>query len=603
MKKALTRMWDHFKLNTKFTVVVMAFMVIPLGIIAGVLFYNMEQSTISESVSYMEYKRELYKDQIQTDVDSINMSTRYFSYDEELLSFLKQTKQGHVFTTEELLAFYEGDIADLERLVNNNPLMYAVRVYSTEDTVQEMMPILYTASRMDRLEWGRGAITGWHFGYHDTLFSSLITSQENALISLVSEIRDYEAGTIGYVEAAVMMKTMFPELYGDEAHEWSCFVDASGQRYLGSNYPENAMAIMDGIPTEFLHSEEEVSVYRRIAGRKLVITSLPISLLAGNLISVMDITDNVNDVYRQRNVFVSVVLVLVILTGLGINWIVKRMLRQCYSILRSIRKVQEGNLSERIEKTSNDEMGELGTQLNTMLNRIQELMDENIRREVLVKNAQIRSLQNQINAHFIYNVLESVKMLAEIDEEYVISDSITSLGKMLRYSMKWVSGTVTLGQELEYIKSYLALMNLRNDYEAIFSIKIPGKLLNQVIPKMSLQPLVENAYLHGIEPEAKDATIYIKASEEDRDFVIEVQDAGRGMDSATLQKVRESLLDQNPEQSREEEGRSRGGGGIGLKNVNDRIHMAFGMEYGLEVYSEEGLYTKVIMRLPRKDGV
>ncbi len=602
MKKALTRIWDHFKLNTKFTVVVMAFMVIPLGIIAGVLFYNMEQATISESVSYMEYKRELYKDQIQTDVDSINMSTRYFSYDEELLSFLKQTKQGHVFTTEELLAFYEGDIADLERLVNNNPLMYAVRVYSSEDTVQEMMPILYTASRMDKLEWAEGEIIGWHIGYYDTLFSSLITSQENALISLVSEIRDYEAGTIGYVEAAVMMKTMFPELYGDEEKEWSFFTDQQGEQYLGSNHPENARLIMDGLSLEFLHSDEEMSEYRKIGGRKLVITSLPVSLLRGNLISVMDITDNVNDVYRQRNIFVAVVLVLVILTGLGINWIVKRMLRQFYSILRSIRKVQEGNLSERIEKTSNDEMGELGTQLNTMLNRIQELMDENIRREVLVKNAQIRSLQNQINAHFIYNVLESIKMLAEIDEEYVISDSITSLGKMLRYSMKWVSGTVTLGQELEYIKSYLALMNLRNDYEAIFSIKIPEKLMYQVIPKMSLQPLVENAYLHGIEPEAKDATIYIKASEEQKDFVIEVQDAGRGMDAATLQKVRDSLSDPGPDQTREEAA-PRKGGGIGLKNVNDRIHMAFGMEYGLEVYSEQGLYTKVVMRLPRKDGV
>ncbi len=601
MKGFITRIWDRFQLNTKFTVVVIAFMVIPLGIIAGVLFYNMEQNTISESISYMEYKRELYKDQIQTDIDSINMSTRYFSSDEELLGFLKQCKQGHVFTTRELLDFYEGDIADLERLVNNNPLLYAVRVYSTEKDVQEMMPILYSASRMEKLEWGSEDPSGWHYGYYDTLFSSLITSQENALVSMVTQIRDYESGTLGYVEAAVMMKTMFPELFGDSPDEWSFFTNRNGDRHFGSNYPEYADTLIGNLPQQLLHATEEVQEYRIIGGRKLVITSLPISALEGNLISVMDITGDVGDVYRQRNLFVGIVLVLVILTGIGINFIVKRMLKQFYIILRSIRKVQEGDLSQRIEHNSNDEMGELGMQLNTMLNRIQELMDENIKREVLVKNAQIRSLQNQINAHFIYNVLESVKMLAEIDEEYVISDSITSLGKMLRYSMKWVSGTVTLDQELEYIKSYLALMNLRNDYEAIFSIRIPEELIHQLIPKMSLQPLVENAYLHGIEPEAKDATIYIKASAEGEDFVIEVQDAGRGMNPEKLGEIRNRLVSRKADP--QDDADNKKGSGIGLRNVNDRIHMAFGSAYGLEVYSEEGLYTKVIMRLPRKDGV
>lgn len=87
--------------------------------------------------------------------------------------------------------------------------------------------------------------------------------------------------------------------------------------------------------------------------------------------------------------------------------------------------MQEGNLDERIEHCSNDEAGELGVQLNKMLDRIQKLMTDNINREVLVKNSEIRALQNQINAHFIYNVLESIKMMAEIDEEYEISDAIT----------------------------------------------------------------------------------------------------------------------------------------------------------------------------------
>ncbi|MCD7819940.1 MAG: histidine kinase, partial [Lachnospiraceae bacterium] len=100
-----------------------------------------------------------------------------------------------------------------------------------------------------------------------------------------------------------------------------------------------------------------------------------------------------------------------------------------------------------------------------MLDHINELMEDNIHREVLAKNAEIRSLQNQINAHFIYNVLESIKMMAEIEEKYEISDAVTRLGRLLRYNMYWKSGTMTVREEIEYIRNYIALMNLRFDYE------------------------------------------------------------------------------------------------------------------------------------------
>ena len=98
--------------------------------------------------------------------------------------------------------------------------------------------------------------------------------------------------------------------------------------------------------------------------------------------------------------------------------------------------MQKGNLEIRVPHCGNDEIGELGLQINKMLSHITQLMDDNIKREILVKDSEIRALQNQINAHFIYNVLESIKMMAEIDEKYDISDAVTALGKLLRYSMK-----------------------------------------------------------------------------------------------------------------------------------------------------------------------
>lgn len=132
-------------------------------------------------------------------------------------------------------------------------------------------------------------------------------------------------------------------------------------------------------------------------------------------------------------------------------------------------------------------------------------------------------------------------MMAEIHEEYEISDALTSLGKLLRYSMRWESGKVTVFQEIDYVQNYLSLINLRFDYEIYLSLNIPEEVYKQQIPKMSLQPIVENAINHGIEELAEDTSIYIKGWIENGDCIIEVSDTGKGMDEVQLEKLKKKL--------------------------------------------------------------
>lgn len=245
----------------------------------------------------------------------------------------------------------------------------------------------------------------------------------------------------------------------------------------------------------------------------------------------------------------------------------------------------------RVEHTGSDEMGELGANINLMLDTIKRLMEENIDRELLMKNSEIRALQNQINAHFIYNVLESIKMMAEIDEEFAISDAITSLGKLLRYGMKWSTKNVTVEQEIDYIKNYLDLINLRFDYRINLALTIPDNIYNQQIPKMSLQPIIENAIYHGIEELAEDSSIYIKAIIEGKDYTIEITDSGRGMTEVEVKELQKKI-------SGEIDVGGGSGNGIGLKNVQDRIQIAFGPNYGISVASKLNCYTKVMIKLP-----
>ena len=582
------------KLNKKFTLVISFLVILPISVMAGILFYNMEENVIRENRNYMQYTMERNKDNLWENIGSVTMTTQFFLKDTPLLQMLVQAARQERPDTGELMEFYHSDVASLERLVNNNTLLYGVRVYAVNDSVQEMMPILYSRSRMERMEWaGEEDYTGWHFDYRDRLFDN---RDGKRIASLVTEIEDYENGRIGVIETAVTMENLLPPLYEDIRDEWSCFVSEEGNLYFGDNGQENSEEFVRLKMEEGFGKDGIYTVYTRQGGEHLIVSYLYIREMRGTLLSVKNITENVRYVYRMRNSFVAAMLVLAVGLAFFVNFIVTRLLGQFYDILKSIRVIQKGDLGIRVQNCGNDEMGELGTQINKMLDRIGRLMKENIDREVLAKNSQIRALQNQINAHFIYNVLESVKMMAEIDEEYAISDAVTSLGILLRYSMKWVSGNVTVGEEIEYVRNYLLLMNLRFDYEIYLSLNIPEEVFRQEIPKMSLQPIVENAIYHGIEELAEDTNIYIKGILKDGDCILEISDAGKGMDADTLERLKRKIAG----------GIETGGGtgdGIGLKNVQDRIRMSFGEKYGIDIASKAGCYTKVTLRLPvRQSG-
>ena len=589
MKTDWMKKLNGLKLNGKFTLVIVFLVILPISVMAGVLFYNMEKNVISENRNNMQYTMERSQDTLLENIDSVNMTTQFFLNDEPLLQMLRQTARQEQIETEELVTFYHSDIAALERLVYNNTLLYGVRVYAVNDSVQEMMPILYSHSRMNKMDWAAEPdYTGWHYNYPDRLFDN---REGTKIASLVTNVEDYEAGWIGVIETTVAIEDIFPSLYETIEDEWSCFISEEGNLYFGDNEQESSAEFVraemeKGFEKDGIHTE-----YIKQNGKHLVVSYSYIREMQGILLSVKDITENVRYVYRMRNSFVVIMLVLIVGLAFLIHWIVMRLLRHFYDILKSIRAIQKGNLSVRIENHGNDEMGELGEQINKMLDRIEQLMKENIDREILTKNAEIRALQNQINAHFIYNVLESIKMMAEIDEEYAISDAITSLGNLLRYSMKWVSNDVLVEEELAYIKNYLALINLRFDYEIYLSLNLPEDILKQRIPKMSLQPIVENAIYHGIEELAEDTNIYIKGVARGDDCIIEITDAGKGMSEEQVERLKRKRAGEI-----ETDGGS--GNGIGLKNVQDRIRMSFGEKYGIGIDSRPGCYTKVTVCVP-----
>jgi two-component system sensor histidine kinase YesM len=270
-----------------------------------------------------------------------------------------------------------------------------------------------------------------------------------------------------------------------------------------------------------------------------------------------------------------------------IKYATTRLMSGVYSVMNGMKKVKEGVLNTTVPVDGEDEVGESQQIFNGMTEKLCQQVEQIRTEQQLIADTEMKAMQNQINAHFLYNVLETIRMQAVIANEEDIAESITELGKMMRYCLRWRVHVVTVEQEIEYIRSYVYILNIRNDYVISLQTEIPDEFKMIEIPKMIMQPLIENAFTHSIEPEGKNAVIkvYTIFSDDRRMLYLCVQDFGCGMKKEQLDKLTTYLADDSYERDTK--------GSIGLKNIQQRLNIFYGPEYRIMIKSEEGEGTLV----------
>lgn len=254
-----------------------------------------------------------------------------------------------------------------------------------------------------------------------------------------------------------------------------------------------------------------------------------------------------------------------------------------------MKQVQAGNMKVRLNVKYADEVGLLGKHFNQMLGRIDELIGEVADSRLRKKEAEMRALQSQINPHFIYNTLETIRMMAELNDDDRVSAMTYNLGQMLRYSLTKGVEVGTVASELEHLEHYLYLQNMRFGDKFTLNLDVPEELMRLPMLKLVLQPVVENAIYHGLEKRDGPGEIGISAYNLGGDTYFVLTDNGVGMSRETVDKINyrfdKLIYDKDSK------------GGIGLQNVNERIKLHYGSEYGLQVESRLGQGTTVIMKL------
>lgn len=241
-----------------------------------------------------------------------------------------------------------------------------------------------------------------------------------------------------------------------------------------------------------------------------------------------------------------------------------------------------------------DEIGTLYNEYNAMVESLNAAVKQDYQDKLVLLDAQMKSLEARINSHFLFNTLEAINSIAELEDNETIATMSLALGNMFRYTLKTQSELVTVQDELGHVNDYVTIQRIRFDNRFHLELDIPSEYLNNKVLKLILQPLVENALYHGLNYCTTGDTITIRAYADNSSLLIDVHDNGQGMDIETLTKLQSSLSE---EASFTELGH-RNKQSIGLKNIHSRIELYYGKGYGLTVTSSQGEWTNVQIRLP-----
>ena len=253
----------------------------------------------------------------------------------------------------------------------------------------------------------------------------------------------------------------------------------------------------------------------------------------------------------------------------------------------SVREIESGNLDVEILPSGSYEVEHLGKSIKNMLGRIKVLMSDLVAEHNAKRKSEFDTLQSQINPHFLYNTLDIIVWMIENENSDKAVNIVTALAKFFRISLSKGKNIITVKDEVEHVRNYLMIQNMRFKNRFEYSIEVDKKVLSYSSLKLMLQPLVENAIYHGMEFMDGDGEIDVKVFKEDDSLYFTITDNGLGMSEDMV----ETLLSKDFVPSKK-------GSGIGVKNVNERIKLYFGSEYGLKVESEPDEGTKITIHLP-----
>ncbi len=574
-------------------------LIIPFGI-ASYHVYTMSVNQVYDQTSKMMDQSLLQaRESILRNVKIAESIAKTISYDKKFNEFLSSDFKA---TGQDLIDFNNSIMPFLKTISSLNPSFYSIWVYSVNETIPSSWEFSYGIEDITKYIPGKkeleaekrfywwNKVHGNYLENHHRFLSGQKESEINVFSFNYKIYSHYGRKLVGIVQIQIKVSDMLKPLEAiwDEKLTGKFFVaDDEGTIVSGSDRQSVNRNLKEIYHEPDILEKCKKQTMAKIDGIDCIIGSIRLEELGYNIVSVLQVSSVSDKTSRMRTIFF-----IIILSAFAVLFIIvfiagRKLLKRVKILLKAMNEIKKENFDITVNPGPLDEFGRLIENFNAMIKRIKSLITNIYEARIKEKEAEYKALEAQINPHFLYNTLASISCLAKSHSDPEVSGMILTLARFYRSTLNSGNLLVPVKGEIEHLSSYITLQKIR--FKDVFDTvyEIDENIYHYTIIKMILQPLVENALSHGIEPKMSHGTIIIKAKIEGGLLLFEIVDDGVGMTREKADAILQNGLE-----------RRESSGGYGLKNVNDRLKIFYGDGFGISIFSKIGIGTSISVRIP-----
>lgn len=446
---------------------------------------------------------------------------------------------------------------------------------------------------LEDVEWYRQALAGEGSILTSSHVQHVISNNYKWVVTLSKGIRNPETGKNGGVFFIDLNYKLLKDLCENNSlatNSYVFIVDESGKII----YHPRQQLLYNGLTEEKIDEvlncgEEGYFITEEKGKDEGKLYTISVSDKTGwRVVGVADISELTKNKQETESIYVLITVVLLCIAMLLASYFATAITRPIKELKDSMKEVEKGNFENTdVVIRSDSEIDSLGNSFNLMMARIRQLMEQNIHEQEEKRKSELKALRSQINPHFLYNTLDSIIWMAEGGKNREVVQMTSALARLLRQSISSDNERITLEKEVNYAGSYLTIQKMRYKDKLEYEIEVEEDIKKEKVINLILQPLVENAIYHGIKYKGTKGLIRIVGYGEGEKIILKVIDNGIGMDEAALKGIFDK--------SRDREGNN----GVGVHNVQTRIALYYGADYGLHFESSLGEGTTVTITIPR----
>ncbi|WP_164515077.1 cache domain-containing sensor histidine kinase [Paenibacillus lentus] len=590
--RTMFQWFGRLQIMHKIILIFLPLIFIPLFISGYLSSYNFSQSTIQNMEQSALDESKLIVSQLDSIISNAENSANFIATDinriivsspeqRDSIQELRFRRQIQSKLSTDLILFPDVDSAIF--IDRNN------HIHTSYSRINEHEQKVFDSGMIEQvIQAGSYGINRW-FRMEQRNF--MVSDSTIPVLTLGKVVIDVDSGNkLGTLFINVKETTFSSFLGADKNQDISkayLLVD-SNENIISSSNPEYLLEPFDYLevkrPLTFLN-EPYSEIVNRAHGREFI-TVYPYDRMGWSLVNMNPMTALKSMISHNVWMTVAIGLVCLLLALLGITLLSKIIVNPLLQLAKSMRRVKDGDLSVTAAIRTQDEMGLLASVFNLMIDRIKQLI-------VTVENEQRRKreyelalMHAQIKPHFLYNTLDTIYVLTDMDRMDEARDTTKALADFYRIVLSKGYEIITLEEEMKIVNDYLSIMQVRYPHILQYDIAIPDELKGVNIPKLSLQPLAENAIYHGLKTKDSSGFIRIRARSDREQVIIEVEDNGVGMSPQLVSRITDFKEDPAKRKS------------IGIFSVHERLKLYFGDIYGIHIESKEGRGTTVKLILP-----